>query len=459
MKLFYGILKTLLFFILVTVVLSVIGLFTTIHLLFDEQPSISQYEKTSLADIQRIKKIAIEVSGQLRQQGIQQLVLSERDLNLGISHFGPSTLRLPKHSYARIIVTNQQQSIEATIPADYVSDQLYLQIKNQLSSKQRIAFNLLKDWVSNKWINARLDIVIDNAAAPGQWIKPSRIRVGSITLTDSLSKTITDKIFKEALKQPSAKPALLAWGNIKGIAHQGKEITIDYVLPNSGQSALNSYESLLLSPDEQQLIAIYQKQFKQLPKRGQLVALIAPLFEFAHSRSKQSNDPVAENRAALLALAKTFGGDELTSILSPATIANFQANAKPYTIYGRRDLAQHMVLSAGLTLVADEGLAELIGLDKEISDLMGGKTISAWDLLADKAGVRLAQNATRSAKSARQMQINLANAKRDNHILPDLGPEFAYSSDQFSTEDLDELSILVELYLEELDILKPSSQF
>ena len=182
---------------------------------------------------------------------------------------------------------------------------------------------------------------------------------------------------------------------------------------------------------------------------------MAPLFEFALSRSHTSKDPVAENRAALLALAKSFGGDELTTMLSPAIIANFQANAKPYTIYGRRDLALHMVLSAGLTLVADEGLAELIGLDKEISDLMGGKTISAWDLLADKAGVRLAQNATRSAKSARQLQIKLSKARRDNHILPDLGADFSYSGDRFSTEDIEELTLLVELYLEELDILRP----
>ena len=455
MKIFYSIIKTLLFFVLATFVLSIIGLFTTIHFLFDDQPSISQYEKTSLADIQRIKKIAIAVSGQLQQSGTQQLILTERDLNLGISHFGPATLRLPKNSYARVVVTEQQQAIEATVPANYINEQLYLHIKNQLSNNQRIAFNLLKDWVSDKWINAQLNIVIDNSAAQGQWLKPGRIRVGSIKLSDSISKMISDKVILEALKQPSAKPALLAWENIKDIKHQDTEITIDYVLPKTGQSALNSYESLLLSSDEQQRIAIYQKYFKQLPKRGQLVALIAPLFEFAHTRSKQSNDPVVENRAALLALAKTFGGDELTSLLSPATIANFQANAKPYTIYGRRDLAQHMVLSAGLTLVADEGLAELIGLDKEISDLMGGKTISAWDLLADKAGVRLAQNATRSAKSARQLQINLAKAKRDEHILPDLGVEFSYSSDRFSTEDLEELSILVELYLEELDILKP----
>jgi hypothetical protein len=455
MKFLYSIIKSLLFFTLAMFVLCVIGLFTTIHLLFDEQPSLLQYEKASLADIQRIKKVAIEVSGQLQQQGTQQLILSERDINLGISHFGPALLRLPKSGYARVAITEQQQAVEITLPADYVSDQFYRQFKNQLNDHQLTAFNFLQNWTSEKWVNLQLEITVNPSAKSGQWIQPSRIRLGSIQLSQSISKDITDVILTEALTQPAAKPALLAWGNIKGIQHQGNDITIDYVLPQQGETALSNYESLLFSPDEQQLIAIYEKQLLQLPKQGQLVSLLAPLFEFALSRSQTSKDPVAENRAALLALAKSFGGDELTTMLSPATIANFQANAKPYTIYGRRDLALHMALSAGLTLVADEGLAELIGLDKEISDLMGGKTISAWDLLADKAGVRLAQNATRSAKSARQLQIKLSKARRDNHILPDLGADFSYSGDRFSTEDIEELTLLIELYLEELDILKP----
>ena len=455
MKFLYSIIKSLLFFTLAMFVLCVIGLFTTIHLLFDEQPSLLQYEKASLADIQRIKKVAIEVSGQLQQQGTQQLILSERDINLGISHFGPALLRLPKSGYARVAITEQQQAVEITLPADYVSDQFYRQFKNQLNDHQLTAFNFLQNWTSEKWVNLQLEITVNPSAKSGQWIQPSRIRLGSIQLSQSISKDITDVILTEALAQPAAKPALLAWGNIKGIQHQGNDITIDYVLPQQGETSLSNYESLLFSPDEQQLIAIYEKQLLQLPKQGQLVSLLAPLFEFALSRSHTSKDPVAENRAALLALAKSFGGDELTTMLSPATIANFQANAKPYTIYGRRDLALHMVLSAGLTLVADEGLAELIGLDKEISDLMGGKTISAWDLLADKAGVRLAQNATRSAKSARQLQIKLSKARRDNHILPDLGADFSYSGDRFSTEDIEELTLLVELYLEELDILRP----
>lgn len=105
-------------------------------------------------------------------------------------------------------------------------------------------------------------------------------------------------------------------------------------------------------------------------------------------------------------------------------------------------------------MIADEGIAELIGLDKEINDLLGGKTISAWDLLADKAGVRFANNATRSAKSARELQILASQATKDSDILPDLGADFSYSEDQFSTEDLDQLRELVELYLEELKILR-----
>ncbi|MDG1292984.1 MAG: hypothetical protein P8O99_02605 [Pseudomonadales bacterium] len=455
MKILYSIIKTFLFFLLATLALSVIGVFTSIHLLFDNQPSLVSYEKASLADIKRIKTVVIEVSGKLQQQGTQQLILSERDLNLGIAHFGPAMLRLPKNSYVRVAITEQQQAVELTLPANYVSDQFYQQFKNQLNHHQLMAFNFLKSWTRDKWINLTLDMTIDNAADIGEWIQPSRIRIGSILLSDSISKMITDAIQTETLKQPAAKPALLAWKNIKGVRHQDNEIAIDYVLPQQGQTAISSYESLLFSKDEQQLIVIYEKQLLQLPKRGQLVSLLSPLFKFAYSRSQTSKDPIAENRAALLALAKTFGGDELSTVLTPAAIANFQANAKPYTIYGRRDLALHMALSAGLTLVADEGLAELIGLDKEISDLMGGKTISAWDLLADKAGVRLAQNATRSAKSARQLQINLSKATRDNHILPDLGAEFSYASDRFSTEDIEELTLLVELYLEEIDILKP----
>ena len=178
------------------------------------------------------------------------------------------------------------------------------------------------------------------------------------------------------------------------------------------------------------------------------------MFTLAAERTAGLGDPVGENRALLLSLAKLYGADDLNAILKGNNPAQFNRKRLNYTIYGRRDLAQHLILSAGISLLADEGLANLIGLDKEISDYQAGKTISAWDLLADQAGIRLARNATRSERSAKQVQQLLSQAKSDKHLLPDLGPDFSYAEDQFGVDDLDELNQLISLTLDELIILK-----
>lgn len=454
MKLLITLIKYMLSLAVVGLLVVAIGVYASLNMLFDEQPAMTEFPKASLEDIKRIKHIAIEVNRQFNQQGVNQLTLSERDINLGLGHFGPTTIRIPDDTYARINLTADQSNIQITLPASYAAEQLHLELKNQLTNKQLIAFNIVRGWVTDQWLNANWDIQIDNNAAQGQWLTPGKLTVGAITLSDSISQAIAQQIISEALAQPGATQITSAWENIKSINHLGEQLTVEYTLPSNGQTGLNSYQSLILTPDEQQLVATYEKELRSLPKNGPLVSLIAPLFEIAQRRSNKTSNPAAENRAALLALAKYFGGDELGSMLNMNAAAKLTLNAPPYTIYGRRDLAQHLVLSAGLTLVADEGLAELIGLDKEISDLMGGKTISAWDLLADKAGVRLAQNATQTAKSARRVQIAIAKASKDTDILPDLGADFSYSGDRFSTEDIDELATLVELYLEELDILK-----
>lgn len=454
MKTIFAVIKYLIIIALVGILLGALALYIAINKVFDQEPTLTEFNKASLEDIKRIKRIAIEVNSQFNQPGPKQLTVSERDINLGISHFGPTTIRIPDSTFARVNLAEQQSDVQLTLPANYVTTQLIQQTKQQLSDKQLLVANIAKGWVEKKWINATWSFNIDKSAEQGRWLSPGQLSIGSIALSEELSKEIADRILTEALAQPESKQMLDAWKNIKGVEKIGEQILIDYVLPKSGNTALTSYQSLVLTADEQQLVAIYVKHLKTLPKRGPLVALLAPLFETVKTRSSKSNDPVGENRAALLALAKAFGGDELTAMLSDTTARTIRTSFPPYTIYGRRDLAQHMVLSAGLTLVADEGIAELIGLDKEISDLRRGKTISAWDLLADKAGVRLANKATRSAKSARQLQIAVADAKQDSDILPDLGADFSYSEDRFSTEHLDDLTALVELYLEELAILK-----
>ncbi len=456
MKILFTIFKTLIILAVVAIILASVALFTAIGMVFDDRASLSEFDKASLEDIKRIKKIALQVSNQIQRQGVQEITLSERDINLAISHFGPATIAIPDDTFAKVALSSQANTVQATVPVNYVSQEIYQQLQTELTSNQRMLFNALRSLVADKWINASWRVNIDANAPEGQWLSPGKLSIGSLTLNENISAQIADTVLAEVLKQPNSRQITAAWKNIKGIAQNDQQVTVNYILPANGQNSLESYQSLILSQDEQQLVAIYSAMINALPKRGPLVRLLAPMFEEAAKRSSRSSDPVAENRAVILALAKAFGGDEINAMLNAdtRTNTNFERASPPYTIYGRRDLAQHMVLSAGLTLVADEGIAELVGLDKEISDLMEGKTISAWDLLADKAGVRFAQNATRSARSARDLQLKIAKVKRDSEILPDLGADFSYAEDRFSTEDLDEITMLVDLYLEELDILR-----
>ena len=219
--------------------------------------------------------------------------------------------------------------MQLTLPANYVTTQLIQQTKQQLSDKQLLIANIAKGWVEKKWINATWSFNIDKSAEQGRWLSPGQLSIGSIALSEELSQEIADRILTEALAQPESKQMLDAWKNIKGVEKIGEQILIDYVLPKSGNTALTSYQSLVLTADEQQLVAIYVKYLKTLPKRGPLVALLAPLFETVKTRSSKSNDPVGENRAALLALAKAFGGDDLQQCLATRRQEQFAPRFHP----------------------------------------------------------------------------------------------------------------------------------
>ena len=85
-KLFFGIVAIALFVALIAYAAFRI----TISLAIDESPKIDAFEKASLDDLQRIKALAIEFQRNLSGSEVKTVKLSERDINLGISHFGPT---------------------------------------------------------------------------------------------------------------------------------------------------------------------------------------------------------------------------------------------------------------------------------------------------------------------------------------------------------------------------------
>ncbi len=147
--------------------------------------------------------------------------------------------------------------------------------------------------------------------------------------------------------------------------------------------------------------------------------VMGELFALARARSR-AGDPVAENRALLLALAEAANGRRLG--LPDGTTARLPG----LSLEGRGDYVQHFTLSAALAAVLGEALADQAGLYKEVRDTRGGSGFSFSDLAADRAGSHFGMRATASAQAARRVQDLLAHSRDSALYIPEIGdlPEF-----------------------------------
>ncbi|WP_462321102.1 hypothetical protein [Halochromatium sp.] len=126
-----------------------------------------------------------------------------------------------------------------------------------------------------------------------------------------------------------------------------------------------------------------------------------------------SADAVAENRAAILALAAYVNGRSLpdpSGAEPPPPIA--------VRMRGRDDIPQHFFTSAALLLQAGSGLANLIGLAKELDDASTTSGFNFADLAANQAGNRFAELATADARSAGQIQQMARAGLSEDDIMP-----------------------------------------
>jgi uncharacterized protein YfiM (DUF2279 family) len=146
-------------------------------------------------------------------------------------------------------------------------------------------------------------------------------------------------------------------------------------------------------------------------REGRLGELLAPLFAAAAARSRE-HDPVTENRALLGILAGWATGRS-----GPPG-----PDGRPFdfrmTLAGRRDLAQHFLISAAIAASGETALSRLVGLMKEIADSNGGSGFSFADIAADRAGVCFGEAATRTHDSARELQRRMADGIEDAELLP-----------------------------------------
>ena len=184
---------------------------------------------------------------------------------------------------------------------------------------------------------------------------------------------------------------------------------------------------LLIAPEDQARMLVYADKLDALIKlhpHGStvpLASILAPLF--AHAQASE-DDVIEENRAALTALAAYLAGISLPRLLKGDSPSIRRAPRVLLSLHGRRDFAEHFMISAGLTVNGGSRLANAIGLIKEEEDASKGSGFSFTDLAANRAGVKLGERAT--GNSALQLQSRLAAVRSDADLLPDFRdlPEF-----------------------------------
>ena len=150
--------------------------------------------------------------------------------------------------------------------------------------------------------------------------------------------------------------------------------------------------------------------------QGALPAFLAPLLALAQERSAQG-DPVAEHRALLLVLGGWASGRGAGTLL-PVTPKDRALPPFGITLHGRRDLAQHFLVSAALAAEGDAGLADAVGLWKEVSDSEKRSGFSFVDLAADRAGARFGEVAVASPESARRLQHLIGAGVTESDLMP-----------------------------------------
>jgi hypothetical protein len=164
---------------------------------------------------------------------------------------------------------------------------------------------------------------------------------------------------------------------------------------------------MLLSPADRERLLAYTRRLNALladPALGARVPLpqlLSPMFAYARERQ---GDPVEENRAALQALALYVSEASVTQLLGEP-----EPVRREPILAGRYDRAQHFLISAAIAVSAGSGVAQSLGLLKEVDDAQaGGSGFSFIDIGADRTGVRFGELAVASPGQARDLQEQVA---------------------------------------------------
>ena len=368
--------KTL-FTLFVVALLSVLVLVAVVGI--ESTPLVEPEKRLSHQDIVRIKQLLRQHDPRrLKKQEVRTLSLTERDLNLLLGYAAPQTLKAS--SRAELRADGMKLRLTVKLPHSPLGD--YLNSTADISS----AVNKLH---IERFTLGGLSLPV--------WLVEPLLRQGH-----RLMLTRFDE-YRTAVEA------------ISSYRFHEDRLVVVYQLDPALVERLQQSGKVFLFPeaDSQRMLAYHEKlariadEFES--RRLSLGRVFQPLFQLAATRTAESGEPQAENRALLLTLTLHALGKSISRFIDVPLGTSVQLIQ--LSALGRRDLAQHYLVSAALTVSAGSGLAGAMGVFKELDDSRGGTGFSFADLLADRAGIRLAGMATGTEQQARLLQQRMGDSQ------------------------------------------------
>jgi hypothetical protein len=352
----------------------------------EPEPLIEPGKSLSHQDVERIKQLLKQHDPRrLKQDEVRTLALSERDLNLLLDYSVAHTLDIN----SRVELYPDSAAVSMTYP--------------------------LPEKYSGNYLNASANLSQENDI-----LRIDSLELGRISLPGWLLNPVLQLFHANMLKHSDEYRELMQ--TIGELRLSEDQVVLVYQWqPELAAQLKSSGYGLLFSEEDKDRVLAYYNEMNRLAKafpdrRISLEKVLPSLFTLASVRSDEEGDPKAENRALLQTLAMYVMGINVGRFVE--TQVEPRQHRMYLTILGRHDLAQHFTVSAALTVSAGSGLASAIGLFKELDDSRDGTGFSFDDLLADRAGVRLAEFATETEQYAWALQQRMSGRLSESDFMP-----------------------------------------
>ena len=353
-----------------------------------QMPKVSSAEKRRLVEILKTPKGL--------EDGARKLAVSQRDLNLilamGLPQFSPNARGRVRLEEGRIVIDLSVPLTDSRRSPRYVN----------LHTEWNVAF-----------ADGALEVEVQSC------------RIGRLPVPQVLLNDVVQQMVMMVSSDRDLRKLLAALGSFRVTETHVEAVIVsrglvDNILPSMmarfGQD-----------PNVVRKARIYYdhlaKPWTGVPPEDRFAAIVQSAFSLARERSK-TEDPVQENRAAILTLAIMLGHWRVEHLVGPVTDKKQRAQTRRQVgfvrLRGRTDWSRHFLVSSALALLSNELLSDQAGLLKEELDAgEGGSGFSFGDLAADRAGTLFALSATRDEPSARRMQNLLADRFDIGVIFPE----------------------------------------